>query len=223
MAEYYVFENVRYYTVNGVFMLGNNRTSATDDSSKEVVNLFVPLKVNDIFVREIGSYAFHESKSLSTVTIEARITQINYRSFSFCRALERINIPNTCEIILPYGANTYNSTLGEYKSNPFKKLDVFFEPNSKIKYIGDHAFAYRTYVNIYFCNKVKPIIHSDVFLKSPNVNIYSPTSFKFFNIKSSARNVSTQCALPRSCAAYIYLKSHDYIIQISIKIFMLLS
>ena len=223
MVDYYVFENVRYYTINGTFMLGNNETSATDDPSKGVVNLFVPLKVNNIYVKEIGSRSFLESKFLSTVTIEARITQINNRAFGYCRYLERINIPNTCELILQYGVQTYDSDLGGYKSNPYKKLDVFFEPNSKIKYIDDHAFAYRLNINIYFCNKVQPSIHYYAFVVSPNVTIYSPYSFRFNNIRTTTRNFSTQCVLPHSCRVYNYLNSYNHIIYISYKIFVLLS
>lgn len=98
-------------------------------------------------------------------------------------------------MILQWGIQTYNLTYNDNRPNPYKSLTIFFEPNSIIKYIGSNGIAYRENVNIYTCEKIKPLIEIDTFTKVTNLNIYSPASFVFKNTRSITKSFSSQCKI----------------------------
>ena len=195
--------NVRYCFVNSIFIVGDNVSCALVSNPQNGI-IFIPYKINDTEVKELGAKSFSQCRTIEQVTIEARITQINKYAFLECEKLERINIPNTCKIIQPWGIQTYNATLGKSLPNPYKSLTIFFEANSKIKYIDTHGISYREDVNIYTCERINPILNSETFKGVTNLKIYSPASFVLNKTRSTTREFSSQCkriiSIQRKCS-----------------------
>ena len=186
------YGNVRYCVVNDIFIVGNNESKALVSEPLDGI-IFIPLKVNSSEVKEIGAKSFMGCSSIERVTIEARITQINNRAFCQCMKLVSINIPNTCRIIQQWGIQTYNITQGNNLPNSYKSLTIFFEPNSKIKFIDTHGISFRENVNIYTCERINPTLNSQTFIKVTNLKIYSPVSFVLKDVRSITSNISSQC------------------------------
>ena len=197
MSDCVEYLNVRYCFVNNTFIVGDNESYAL---ISEPLNgtIFIPFKIGENEVKEIGARSFMGCISLEQVTIEARITQINDRAFVSCEKLQKINVPNTCTIIQGWGLQTYNITYGGYRPNPYKSFTIFFEPNSRIKYIDTRGISFRVNVNIYTCERINPNIVSDTFKEVKNLKIYSPVSFVFNNISSITKNYSSQCKIPNT-------------------------
>ena len=192
MSNCVTYGNVNYCLVKDTFIVGDNVSCALVSDPTDGI-LFIPFKVNSSEVKEIGANAFTGCSSIERVTIEARITQINNDAFRECLKLVSINIPNTCRLIKEWGIQTYNSTLGNSLPNQYKSLTIFFEPNSKIKYIDTHGISYRENVNIYTCERINPILQKNSFIKVSNLRIYSPSSFVMNNTRSTTSKISSQC------------------------------
>ena len=203
MSNCIEYLNVKYCFVNNIFIVGDNVSRALISTPQNGI-IFIPYKINDNEIKEIGANSFSSCNTIEQVTIEARITQINEYAFGWCAKLERINIPNTCKIIQKWGIQTYNTTLGNSLPNPYKSLTIFFEANSKIKYIDTHGISYRENVNIYTCERINPILNPETFKKVTNLKIYSPASFVLNKIRSTTREYSSQCkriiSIQRKCS-----------------------
>lgn len=194
------YEEIYYCRVNGAFSVGTGSSSAKNAVVKSPLksHILIPKAVKENEVKEIAVNAFFECSELSEVTIEARIVKINHHAFCRCCSLTKINIPNTCESIDAWGIQTYNISSND-ATNPFKSLNVYFEPNSKLKAIEQIGIALRENVNLYFCEKVNVEINKDAFQSVTNLKVYSPFSFTFNGIRTITKNYSSLCYVPKTC------------------------
>ena len=219
MSNCVEYLNVRYCFVNNTFIVGDNKTRALISDPPNGI-LFIPFKIKTNEIKEIGAYSFKRCKTIEQVTIEARITQINDEAFRECEKLERINIPNTCKIIKQWGIQTYNFSMGSSNiPNPYKSINVIFEPNSNIKYIDTHGISYRVNTNIYTCERIKPLLHKYSFLQATNLKIFSPVSFKLNNTRSITKEYSSQCkriiTIQQKCSSKSHLDIFIFILFVS--------
>ena len=194
-------ENIYYCTVNDKFIVGTDSKTYGNAIVERPLqsHIFIPKTVNGNEVKEIGAYAFIECATLSEVTIEARIVRINQHAFCRCCRLTRINIPNTCVSIDPWGLQTFNISSPNDYNNVYKSLNIYFEPNSKLKTIGQAGIACRETVNIFFCERVDVKIEREAFDKTTYLNVYSPSSFAFYGKRTITKGYSSLCAAPRTC------------------------
>lgn len=143
----------------------------TSGNADEVINRTVTEYASDTLT-EVGRYAFHYCKNLTTVDLP-NVTTLNSFAFNFCTALNSVNLPNletvsysafesagtnTLEISLPKVTTVH--TKGFWKSNivsldlplyegaeadtwVFRECENLTEVNlPKLSYVSDYAFAY---------------------------------------------------------------------------------
>ncbi len=78
-----------YYTVTGI-----GTATATD--------IVIPATYNNVPVTEIGSSAFYDCSSLTSVTIPDSVTFIGYSAFYYCSSLTSVTIPDSVTSIRKY-------------------------------------------------------------------------------------------------------------------------
>ena len=144
------------------------QAEVTGNPDKYVGNIAIPETVNydnvTYSVTSIGSSAFYECSSLTSVTIPNSVTSIGNYAFKFCTGLTSITIPNSVTSI---GENAFNFCTG---------LTSITIPNS-VTSIGSYAFEYcysLTSVTIgnsvtsiggsafYYCSSLTKVIVSDI-------------------------------------------------------------
>ena len=185
----------RFCHINGSYMLGDNSSDLKNglvDISICPNIVIIPHSVNGTDIKEIGKNAMYDCKNIIELYIFARITQINHAAFRLCSNIIKVYLPNTLEFIFNDAINVYDSKNGLNIVNP-GTTEVFFEQNSKLRFLGSHSISYRYTMKLYFCNHVKVTIENDPFAKVNEIKIYSPINFVLKNIKSSKTNISSQC------------------------------
>ena len=196
LTDCYEENNLRFCRSGDFYIVGTNGSKFQNgfvNPEKITSRIFIPAYVNGIPVREIGSSSLATSPIIENVIIEARINQINMYAFYRDFHLVQINIPNTCQFLFRSAINTADSD-GIPPPNSYGLLNVFFEPNSKIRLIGHHALAYRAMVHISICDKVSVGTHTDTFKRS-SVVIYSPFHFMIGKIPTTTTNFSSFCMM----------------------------
>ena len=142
MTDCVEYEEFRYCTVDGVFMLGNNTEVHRNGLIKYNVypsTVLIPRIVDNKAVYEIGSYALFECTEIKRIIIEARITRIGSHAICSMKSLEYIRLPNTLEILEDFSLHFWD-LVENYHPAP-GIATVIFEPNSKLKIIKSHALA----------------------------------------------------------------------------------
>lgn len=107
-------------------------TGYVDDNpdSETMVNLFIPDRVNGVWIEGIGDDAFAGWDRLENVKIDSGIDFIGYAAFEECINLKSVFIPDTIIEIKSYA----------FSANPSLK-EVTIEENSQLEIIGENAFA----------------------------------------------------------------------------------
>ena len=183
------YKGIKYCSFDDYLIVGTNiSTNANALIDRNQDHIHIPLEINGTEIKELGQFAFNGCKSLISVLIEARITQIGMFCFAECCKLERITIPNTCLYIMGWGIQTHNSEFTN-EANKYKKLEVFFEPNSQISNLGTSNLNFKEYIHIYFSEPVYPTVGEELFVQS-NVSIMSPIPFKIAGISSHPYYIS---------------------------------
>ena len=124
------------FLVDGIYYtISSGKVYVTNGSSKYVGDVVIPASVtyndNTYAVTAIGSQAFYDCSSLTSVTIPSSVTSISSEAFRYCSSLTSITIPNSVTSISNY-AFSYCSSLTSVTI-----------PNS-VTSIGNYAFAYCT-------------------------------------------------------------------------------
>ena len=109
--------------------------------------LEIPATYNGLPVTEIGSQAFRECETLTSVVIPYGVTKIGWSAFCECKALTSITIPNSVTTI-ENGAFSYCSSL--------TSLTI---PNSVTK-LGEDVFARCAVLNDLRVAQGNPVYHS---------------------------------------------------------------
>ncbi|MBP3308320.1 MAG: leucine-rich repeat protein, partial [Clostridia bacterium] len=77
------------------FTLQSDNTYAVTDYTGNASSIVIPDMYEDILVTAIGSSAFEDCTSLTSVTIPNSVTSIGSSAFSYCTLLTSITIPNS--------------------------------------------------------------------------------------------------------------------------------
>ena len=224
MVECLIYGSLRYCTVNGVFMVGDN-TSTPRNGLFEPNNcpnlLVIPFSVQGKKVEQIGSLSFYECHQINIIIIEAMITVIHHAAFERSFNLQRVYLPNTLEIIYGWGFQMYN---GSSVSASHGSVDFIFEPNSKLRYIGDHAMSYKEHVNIFICDYMNPSFNGNPFASVVNVTFFSPKSFHIYGRNTITENYFPLCSHNNNhsfCQQYIQKNLINIIISLILYILAL--
>ena len=182
-----IVENgVIYCKCNGVWIVGDNKTTAFASNHVRSNILFIPRAVRGHQIKEIGVMAFREEKQLVSVFIDAQVTQINHHAFSRCSYISFINVPPSVEFIGEYAFHF--GIDNDIVSN--SSVSVLFENSSKNLYI-EASFRYIETISIFYCRTVPAVYGSNILDRVTNVNVYSPNDMIIFGYKP--RIDSTKC------------------------------
>ena len=162
---------------NQKVIVGDNSTTQSNGAfnKKALTSLTIPERANGKRITEIGRCAFQNQGQLATVTIKAKITQINNDAFHYCVSLVFINIPSSVTYIAKLAISCVTSS----DATASGILNVLFDYPSSIKTIGEFGFERKTNVVVYFGGAQAPSISQYLFYHSSSVVIYSPKSIKF--------------------------------------------
>lgn len=182
-------DNVKYYDAGEYVAVGDNSTTLANGISSQSYAgpITIQEKVNGKSVQYIGQCAFYECKSITKVTIYAKIVAIHYASFEYCNSITYINIPSTVNFIgnyaLYFGSSTIDVTF-EFEKGRTQKL-----------FIGDQEFGGRTNVFVIYPYSYDVEYQaSNPFREVSNPVICASTSFTFYSKPTTAD--SSKCPAP---------------------------
>lgn len=108
----FVRESVATTAGAETYTYGDFEYSVLDDGTVEITdyigsaeNVDIPAEIDGKSVTSIGSWAFGDCKSLTSVTIPDSVTEIGYSAFSGCSSLTSITIPDSVTSIGDYAFN----------------------------------------------------------------------------------------------------------------------
>ena len=198
--------NIKYCYSNKVWFVGDNET--TGDSCTAVNSnldisgtVVIPEFVKGHPITQIARCAFFRCYLITNIIIKAKITVINYRSFSQINNLQTLKLPSTIEEIYYLGIDMYDSNTETHVQQGF--TTVIFDTNTHLKYLGEFAFAWRTYIILVINNDMDPIKHNNytryttLLIKSPNLNTFAGIqseyiSKDFYNVLCG-KKIHTKC------------------------------
>ncbi|MBO7207128.1 MAG: leucine-rich repeat domain-containing protein, partial [Kiritimatiellae bacterium] len=117
-------------TVNGIpweYTVSNGKATVTDVPETVSGSVTVPSTLGGYPVMSIGDYAFHNYRSLTSVTIPDSVTSIGEDAFWYCRSLTSVTIPDSV------------TSIGDYAFWDCSSLTSVTIPDS-VTSIGDYAF-----------------------------------------------------------------------------------
>ena len=175
--------NVIYTKIENNWIVGTNSTisgNAILEGKKAPIHLIIPKRVKGHKIQEIGRYAFREHREIVSVRIFAAIKQINHHAFSRCSSIAFISIPSSVEYI--FNTSLYFGVDNSVISNIV--TTIFFEPESKLKFIDHTNFCNTKYVSIYFCGNTAPEYIPPLFREVTDVLIFTPNGMEIFGKQS---------------------------------------
>ena len=159
--------------VPGGCIVGNN--TEIEGNGVTDTNIFgsivIPYENKGRKVLRIGKFSFRCCTQITHVFIKARITEICYGAFTYCKNLESINIPSSV-------LKLETSAIGLADNGSFSKgtLIITFEANSKIEKLGYNSICHKENIIIYTCwNKAPNNVDSSIFQTS--MTIYARSVF----------------------------------------------
>lgn len=214
------YKYIRYCNIgNGKVIVGDNTTEILNAAvdKKLFSTLTIPESVYGKKITEIGSSAFEGQVNLVSITIKAKIKQINYCAFYLCTSLRSINIPSFVNYICPSSI----SCISESKSTANGTLHVFFDYPSSIKNISRFCFERIENVVIFYGGYEAPLIDEKTFYKVSNVTIYSPENISFNSYRSIAIGrdffLRNKCILTMKIHPYFHVRSSLLCIFLCVK------
>ena len=144
--------------------------------------LEIPKFHNRKRITSLGQCAFKECINLKYVIIKAEITLIGESCFEKCINLTAINIPNTVTSIGRIALtcyNDFNTSVGNLP-NSMGTLTISFEPNSKLKSLGEGIFGRKEHYIIKLSDEFSDLTcHQTLYFAVSSFAVYSTKSFKF--------------------------------------------
>jgi len=153
------------YTTNGT---GLTITGCKTDASGSIT---IPKTINGYTVTSIGSYAFEDCTSLTTITIPDGVTSIGKYAFSGCASLTTITIPDSV------------TSIGEYAFRVCTSLTTITIPDS-VTSIGDWAFC--------VCTSLTTITIPDSVTSIGGSAFYNCTSLTTITIPDGVTSIGSQ-------------------------------
>ena len=231
----YLFEDQSIYHLylgNQIYELGEKSFSSISNLidislSDEVENIGVLCFFGDenlqIYVRFadgiIDDGVFKDCNTVSRFFIESGIHTISEHSFDSCKALERMDLPNTIQSIGSYAFYDCNSMtyinipigiqiINSYVFFGCASLESIDLPNT-YKSIQDYAF--------YGCIMLKQIYISDICDGIGSYAFYNCKSLESINIKNSIKNIGDYAF--RSCVLLSVIEIGDNVTNLGICVF----
>ena len=144
-----------YFTVNET----GETITGLSDTGKTQTELIIPYNIKGKLITSIGSGAFLDCGSLTSITIPNSVTTIGSIAFNYCESLTSITIPNSVTSI--EGSTFYNC----------RSLTSITTPNSLVS-IGPEAFLGCTSLTSITISNSVTSIEYDAFGNCPNIKIY---------------------------------------------------
>ena len=178
--------NVNYYLKDSYYIVGDNSTEGSGITSTSITGeIEIIEKIEGIEVKEIGCYAFRQSK-ISRVIIRARLKSINRAAFYCCKYLTYINIPSTVTFI---GMNAINS--GESQKYELAGIVEFEEGRKEKLYLKTRAISRRQLYYIIYPSSIAPTCESDAMQYVETAHVCAPTVFSFCQFQTTTN--SSEC------------------------------
>ena len=182
-------DNIKYCFSNSAWFVGDNETeglkfTAVKSNTDVSGTIIIPEFVDGHPITQIARCAFFQCYLITKIIVKAKITVINYRGFSQIYNLQSIQLPSTLEVIYQYGIDMYNWNTQNYNTGI---TNVIFEPNTHLKYLGEFAFAWRTYFILVISNDMNPDKHKNyirdtaLLIKSPDLNTFADIQSDFIS------------------------------------------
>ena len=194
MTDCVEYEEFRYCTVDGVFMLGNNSEFYRNGLINENIypsTVLIPRTIHNKAVYEIGSYALYRCVNIKRIIIEARITRIGSNAICSMKSLEYVRLPNTLEILENFSLHFWD-LVENFHPGP-GIATVIFEPNSKLKQISYHTLSYKDTLYIHTCEPIRAQIDYLAFGYVKTMKIFSPVHFSVDGHRSIQSNYTDCC------------------------------
>ena len=119
-----------------IFTYSNNKITGLTDYGKTLTEIVIPDQIDGVSITSIGSDAFYNCSSLTSITIPNSVTSIGDYAFHYCTNLTRITIGNSV------------TSIGDYAFKYCSSLTSITIPNS-VTSIGSYAF--------YGCSSLKSV------------------------------------------------------------------
>ena len=188
-------------------IVGTNKSDHNNALSQSYSPTFlrIPSKVNSFHVVEVGQFSFYGVPSITQITIEEGIRQINHYAFYSLINLEIINLPSTVEYLGKYSISACEWDNETPRTSP-GTFTVIFQPNSKLKYLDNAAIERKSNAFVYYCGYGNPQFIASPFYQIQNVTIYSFTEFKMNNYETKADY--TICPMLQNMKHKTYFSRH---------------
>ncbi|QVK18418.1 leucine-rich repeat protein [Mycoplasmatota bacterium] len=119
---------IEFSTEGFEFTVAGNYSFSVSGYNGSDTNIVIPKYYKGYIVDSIGSYAFNEATSLTSITIPNSVTKIGSYAFNEATSLTSITIPNSVK------------TIGDYAFSEATSLTSITIPNS-VERIGHNAFS----------------------------------------------------------------------------------
>ena len=181
-----------YCWFNNVLYIGTNSSedeNAIVNKQNLPANLTLPSKYQGNPIEVIGFHAFSGCEKITELRLGRYVKIIEDSAFRCAYSLRKIIIPPSVTFVGNYSIRT---AFGNSSSN-FGTLDVFFEPNSRLNYVGKYGISGAKYINIYYCScRIPDVIANNFYYPGDTVKVFSSISFNFGRI-STIKKVTGMC------------------------------
>ena len=180
------------YTCNDIECMVGDGSSKPYNGIKDLCYsdiLEIPKFHNRKKITSLGQHAFRECYCLKYVIIKAEITSIGDSCFEACSNLTAINIPSTVTYIGRVALtcyNRFNVSGAEYGYNSIGTFTITFEPNSKLKNLGEGVFGRKEHYVIKINDEFNGLTcNQTLYYSVSSFTIYSTKSFEFCGTKTT--------------------------------------
>lgn len=186
--------NIRYYVYSDHVKLGKDEYKINGEPTAAISrtalqgHLVIEESFRGLPITELAENAFFRCILVTNLTIKANIKVIPRGCFGDCYNLNHINIPASVETIDIRGLMFFNIS-GLYYDT-VGSCTVIFRKGSKLRSLGQEAFAYKSQVILFFETPVSCILGKDAFKSVQELLIYSVYPMKLGNYPVIYRHCS---------------------------------